>query len=155
MNTELILLARAFIADRIPERQLNLNRWVAQDESLEHDDVKPECGSIACIGGWLATSGLIDHMRLTRVKTCSASILMPWAPTLDTDGSEHGASYFWENALGLFAGAFGITQRQASCVFSMNGEGDWDEYLDPECTLTHKELALARFDYLLEHGDEA
>lgn len=158
MNTELIRKARAFIADRIPNNQLNLDRWVQGDTNndLKHEDVKPQCGSIACIGGWLATSGLIENMQLTRLPaTFGATMLVPWNPRLDTEPELEADDYYWHSAIGLFAEAMEISSEQSDALFAMAGDGSWDADLDPDGRLEHKALALARFDHLLALGAEA
>lgn len=149
MNIELLRKARAILA-AIPDEHIKLEDWV-NNTTNPADVLAPTCGTIACAAGWLAGSGQIPGLTLRLfTEVTGKQRLVPW-PTYATLPANAGEVWrLWDQILRHLAAILDITPQQADGLFNQAGDGEFDDYLLEDGSLSDKDLVLARFDYLLE-----
>lgn len=153
MNIELLRKARAILA-AIPDEHLKLEDWV-NNTTNPADVLAPTCGTIACAAGWLAGSGQIPGLSLHVVTEITGTVrLVPW-PDYATLPQVDEIWRLWDQILRHLAAIFDITPQQADGLFNVAGDGEFDDYLLEDNSLSDKDLALARFDCLLSSGGVA
>jgi len=118
-------LRQAFaIIDGIPARVFNLDAWVSRDNG-------PQCGTIACAGGWLAMHPDMHALGLTR-------------------GFDGSPRLRYETGSDALARLFDCTPQ----IFSGAGYGYKDLEARYRRRLTHKKLWKRRVLRLFQEYDE-
>lgn len=149
MNRKLLQEA-ADIIGAIPKKQLDLDSWVDEDTidadpgSCELKKKNANCGTIACAGGWLALTPKFRRLGLKLVKDEFYNHYSLYH--VNKDGVK---TYGYEG----LAKVFGITEYDASALFSSRNHGSYDMQIinrDTRSNISDRRLFKERVKKLLK-----